>query len=781
MEPPPRDILRVMMATDNHLGYLVNDPIRGEDSFNTMDEILQMARDNHCDMVVLGGDLFHDNKPSRRTMHLAQNVFKKHVFGDGPVNIKVVSDQALNFGDRVVNYEDPNLSVQLPIFIIHGNHDDPTREGTHESLSALDLLADAGLVNYFGRGDTATCVKVRPVLIEKGSAKLCLYGLGWLRDEKLNNMFTKNQVSFLQPSEAQTEWFNMFLIHQNREDRGRGLKNAVAEKMIPSFMHLVMWGHEHGCEIDPIQREAGWYFSQPGSSVACSLVEHEAIPKHVGVLEIRLNAERVPEFQLIKQSLTSVRPFMMVDDLQLDAQEEALPPSLAESAKAESVYRFLTERVMAILNEYDKTPEGRAKVLPLVRLKVEHTGFPTVNADRFGAQFGTRVANSNEMLLFWKRKTAASARARGSAANGKRGSGGGGDDDDDDDDDEAQRILNISPQEMIARLVEEQFEDDAKMELLNPKMFNEALDAFVAKDENAAISEFVEQAMDSVRQQLRKEKDVRDEATVKEAVSRVAERQRRETDVAGVGAAKAVKTTAPKAPVAGGGGLSDDDDDALFAAEGKKVRAATLQPKKKASPAKKRKSSDDDDDDDYDDAAPPAKKRRKAAVSDDDDDEEEAPPPRKKAPAAKSARSTLAAATKQKKKAASDEDFSADDDAAEPPKPKAKAKGPAAVATVVAKPAASAKPLNSFFKPSAEALAARAGGDDNDDGNDSDVVMVEPPPKRSVAAPAKSAKAAARVDDDDDFDASLAAPLSQMSSRVPLKLGLKLGKDAKKR
>ena len=174
-EPPPENVLRIMMATDNHLGYLSSDPTRGNDSFNTMDEILQLARDNYCDMVVLGGDLFHDNKPSRRTFNLAQKVFKKHVFGDAAVNIKVVSDQQVNFGGRCVNYEDPNLSVQLPVFIIHGNHDDPTLEGV-DALSALDVLADAGLVNYFGRHETAQPIKIHPVLIEKDRPVLLHFG-----------------------------------------------------------------------------------------------------------------------------------------------------------------------------------------------------------------------------------------------------------------------------------------------------------------------------------------------------------------------------------------------------------------------------------------------------------------------------------------------------------------------------------------------------------------------------------------------------------------------------
>ena len=68
-----------------------------------------------------------------------------------------------------MNYEDDNYNVGLPIFIIHGawrraaaarrqdteltrprtgNHDEPA--GT-EGLSAVDILAAANLVNYYGK------------------------------------------------------------------------------------------------------------------------------------------------------------------------------------------------------------------------------------------------------------------------------------------------------------------------------------------------------------------------------------------------------------------------------------------------------------------------------------------------------------------------------------------------------------------------------------------------------------------------------------------------------
>ena len=61
--------LKVLLSTDNHLGYLERDPIRGRDSFAAFEEVLSLARRHEVDMVLLSGDLFHENKPSRKKMH----------------------------------------------------------------------------------------------------------------------------------------------------------------------------------------------------------------------------------------------------------------------------------------------------------------------------------------------------------------------------------------------------------------------------------------------------------------------------------------------------------------------------------------------------------------------------------------------------------------------------------------------------------------------------------------------------------------------------------------
>jgi hypothetical protein len=61
--------LRILLSTDNHLGYAEDDNIRGNDSFAALEEVLFLAKEYRCDMVLLAGDLFHHNRPTRRTLY----------------------------------------------------------------------------------------------------------------------------------------------------------------------------------------------------------------------------------------------------------------------------------------------------------------------------------------------------------------------------------------------------------------------------------------------------------------------------------------------------------------------------------------------------------------------------------------------------------------------------------------------------------------------------------------------------------------------------------------
>jgi double-strand break repair protein MRE11 len=83
----------------------------------------------------------------------------------------------------------------------------------------------------------------------------------------------------MRPAEDKDGWFNLFVLHQNRAKHGT--HNYIPESFLPPFMDLVVWGHEHECLIDPTPIAAGGTFvTQPGSSVATSLSDGEAVKKY---------------------------------------------------------------------------------------------------------------------------------------------------------------------------------------------------------------------------------------------------------------------------------------------------------------------------------------------------------------------------------------------------------------------------------------------------------------------------------------------------------------------
>ena len=58
--------------------------------------------------------------------------------------------------------------------------------------------------------------------------------------------------------------------------------NYVPETLFDDSINLVIWGHEHDCRTTPVPVPGKSYrITQPGSSVATSLTDGEAIHKQV--------------------------------------------------------------------------------------------------------------------------------------------------------------------------------------------------------------------------------------------------------------------------------------------------------------------------------------------------------------------------------------------------------------------------------------------------------------------------------------------------------------------
>ncbi|PKA59958.1 Double-strand break repair protein MRE11 [Apostasia shenzhenica] len=473
--------LRLLIATDCHLGYMEKDEIRRFDSFQAFEEICSIAEQKQVDFLLLGGDLFHENKPSRSTLVKAIEILRRYCLNDRPVQFQVVSDQTVNFQNIFghVNYEDPHFNVGLPVFTIHGNHDDPAGV---DNLSAIDILSACNLVNYFGKmalgGSGVGQITLHPILVKKGTTSLSLYGLGNIRDERLNRMFqTPHAIQWMRPEPQQdcpvSDWFNILVLHQNRIKTNP--KNAINEHFLPRFLDFIVWGHEHECLVDPQEVQGmGFHISQPGSSVATSLIDGEAKPKHALLLEIKGN-----QYRPTKIPLKSVRPFeyaevVLKDEPDVDPNDQA------------SVLEHLDKVVRNLIEKSSKATVSKSELkLPLIRLKVDYSGFMTINPQRFGQKYVGKVANPQDILIFTK-----AARKRQSMEDKL-------------DDSEKLRPEELNQQNIEALVAE----SNLKMEILPVNDLDIALHDFVNKDDKMAFYSCLQYNLNETRNKLNSEAD----------------------------------------------------------------------------------------------------------------------------------------------------------------------------------------------------------------------------------------------------------------------------------
>ncbi|KAI0795558.1 Metallo-dependent phosphatase-like protein [Abortiporus biennis] len=485
----PEDTFRILLATDNHIGYNERDPVRGQDSINTFKEILQLAVKNDVDFILLAGDLFHENRPSRDTFYQVMALLREYCLGDRPIQMELLSDpdegKASGYSFPAVNYEDPNLNVAIPVFSIHGNHDDPQGAGPTGALCALDMLSVTGLINYMGKVDLpvddgkaqTTGIAIKPVLLRKGNTSLAMYGIGNVKDQRMHYELRSNRVRMFMPKDKDN-WFNILLLHQNRVPHGP--QQFVPEGMFDDSIDLVVWGHEHDCRIMP-EPVAGkrYVISQPGSSVATSLGDGEAIDKHVALLEVQGK-----EFKMTPIPLRTVRPFV-TDEVILAAAEDEDGLDLGDRMAIE---KYLKKKVNELIDranaEWDEKlvdcDDPPPRMLPLIRLKVDTSGVSEMtNPVRFGQEFQGRIANPRDVLVFHRAKRSGKGGAKVVVDQPELSI-------DDPDLSTSEKLARVRVHTLVKEYLAAQ-----NMQLLNEPAMSDAIEMFVDKDDIHAIQNHV--------------------------------------------------------------------------------------------------------------------------------------------------------------------------------------------------------------------------------------------------------------------------------------------------
>ncbi|KAJ9623225.1 meiotic recombination [Taxawa tesnikishii (nom. ined.)] len=500
------DTIRILVATDSHVGYNERDPIRGDDSWKSFHEVMCLAKERDVDMVLLAGDLFHENKPSRKSMYQVMRSIRMNCLGDKPCELEMLSDASENFQGAFnhVNYEDPDINVAIPVFSIHGNHDDPSGEG---HLAALDLLQISGLVNYYGRTPESDNILIKPVLLQKGHTKLALYGMSNVRDERLFRTFRDGKVKFFQPNTQKSDWFNLMSVHQNHHAYTE--TGYLPENFLPEFLDLVVWGHEHECLIEPrYNPEMSFHVMQPGSSVATSLMPGEAVPKHVAIVSVTGK-----EFKCEPIRLKTVRPFVMREiALQDDSRMRAIAK---KDENRPEITRYLVGIVEGLIEQAEKdwreaqvgedVDEEAQPPKPLIRLRVEYTApeggkFDCENPQRFSNRFVGKVANLNDVVQFYRKKSSATRKTK-----------------DEPEMPEESILAQITIDTVKVEKLVREFLTAQSLTILPQNSFGDAVAQFVDKDDKHAMEMFVEESLKNQFEHLKTSDDV-DEDDIAEAM-----------------------------------------------------------------------------------------------------------------------------------------------------------------------------------------------------------------------------------------------------------------------
>jgi double-strand break repair protein MRE11 len=240
--------------------------------------------------------------------------------------------------------------------------------------------------------------------------------------------------------------------------------------------------------------------TQPGSSVATSLVPGEAVQKKIGILDIKGK-----NFRLHPVPLTQVRTFVMTE-LSLREHRADLDPD--DQKVDEKLTNLLEEEVqLMVLGARDKAKETLVEARTagndageqsstikyklqrpdeiLVRLRVDHAGFSTINNQRFGAKFVGQIANLSDILLFHRKKDPKLASTV-----------------------KKQGIKPIAPEELERTNMEDLVKEhliafpDGKLNICGEKDLSEALEEFVDKSIVAAIPDIVTDILNKTQKTL---------------------------------------------------------------------------------------------------------------------------------------------------------------------------------------------------------------------------------------------------------------------------------------
>ncbi|MEK6807721.1 MAG: metallophosphoesterase [Nanoarchaeota archaeon] len=208
-------MLKLAIISDMHLGFSLNGT--DDDSFDNFEQALGLALGENPQMILLGGDIFHDRIPKQEVMGKALELFSKanKAYKNFPkITKQIKGKQAENTSETIP-----------PIVAIWGTHELRHFGGTNP----VQVLEKAGLLK---------CLHAESILVESGGEKVGIHGLSGVPEAH-----AKEAMALWAPQPF-TDCYNILLVHQNIKELMPMVEHALSFSDLPKDF-ITFCGHIH--------------------------------------------------------------------------------------------------------------------------------------------------------------------------------------------------------------------------------------------------------------------------------------------------------------------------------------------------------------------------------------------------------------------------------------------------------------------------------------------------------------------------------------------------------
>ncbi len=253
--------MKVAIFSDTHLGYKMDDPELGRDSFEAAMEAMRKSIEGGVDVILIAGDIFDARVPRQEVWPGALEVFSLPRLAKSEARVeKIVHHEGREREPHPLN------NSGIPVVAIYGTHE---RRG-RGMINPVQLLERAGFL-YCLHGET--------MILSKGGERLAITGMSGVPEA-----YARSVLDALSPKPVQG-CYNIFVLHQSIEGYVYSdVDNpCLSIDDLPRGFDLVVDGHIHRREL--VELDKGLLLF-PGSTILTQARKSEAgVEKGISIVD----------------------------------------------------------------------------------------------------------------------------------------------------------------------------------------------------------------------------------------------------------------------------------------------------------------------------------------------------------------------------------------------------------------------------------------------------------------------------------------------------------------